>query len=482
MLVFNEGMPRAGKSYDAVKSHILPALVAGRRVYARLNGLDHEKIAAFLGLDLARVRELLVLVPTADVLQVFRAVNDRQHGWSIPAHLKDALFVVDEAHEFYVADRLPIDPPLEQFFSLHGQNGMDGVLLSQYYRRLHSSVRCRIERKNLFQKLSAVSLDGSYLVRRYHATGPERFELVTSDTCKYDKAIFPLYSGYAPGAGNAAVYKAGGATVWKRVAKYAIFIVPAVVAAIWLLSRFFTGSGGLVTKHAMPTASRAPTVQASAAPAHILPVVPGGGNLLGRHGREQRVAESELRRFLPQTSDKEAIAAHVDAVRDLRPGWSRPLEKLGCRHDAAPVKVGVPPCERVHFLGLCIHDRPWCCQTRTIRTRLAILALEPAVKSPLHFHHLALSRDYGQRHRGLDALLVQFVKVFRQFLPQARLDARPAHLLFHLGLVVGAHDGKVTGGSMARQESHGWRLQLFGLAFRSDPHRGRRIRRSRLVA
>jgi len=295
MLVFNEGMPRAGKSYDAVKSHILPALVAGRRVYARLNGLDHEKIAAYLSLPLERVQSLLVLVATADVLETFKAVNDPSAGWSIPAHLKDALFVVDEAHEFYVADRLPIDPPLEQFFSLHGQNGMDGVLLSQYYRRLHSSVRCRIERKNLFQKLSAVSLDGSYLVRRYHATGPERFELVTSDTCKYDKAIFPLYSGYAPGAGNAAVYKAGGATVWKRVAKYAIFIVPAVVAAIWLLSRFFTGSGGLVTKHAMPTASRAPTVQASAAPAHILPVVPGGGNKAGALVAD--IPETEFKRM-----------------------------------------------------------------------------------------------------------------------------------------------------------------------------------------
>ncbi|RWA38908.1 hypothetical protein C5H14_11335 [Xylella fastidiosa] len=39
MLVFNEGVPRSGKSYDAVKHHILPALREGRRVYARLNGL-----------------------------------------------------------------------------------------------------------------------------------------------------------------------------------------------------------------------------------------------------------------------------------------------------------------------------------------------------------------------------------------------------------------------------------------------------------
>ncbi|RNK90483.1 hypothetical protein C9400_18860, partial [Xanthomonas vasicola pv. vasculorum] len=34
MLVFNEGVPRAGKSYDAVKHHILPAIKKGRRVFA----------------------------------------------------------------------------------------------------------------------------------------------------------------------------------------------------------------------------------------------------------------------------------------------------------------------------------------------------------------------------------------------------------------------------------------------------------------
>ena len=43
MLVFNEGVPRAGKSYDAVKNHILPTLKKGRRVFARLNGLHHER-------------------------------------------------------------------------------------------------------------------------------------------------------------------------------------------------------------------------------------------------------------------------------------------------------------------------------------------------------------------------------------------------------------------------------------------------------
>ena len=59
MLVFNEGVPRSGKSYDAVLSHILPALKSGRVVYARVNGLNPDKIADYLGLSPAIVRDLL---------------------------------------------------------------------------------------------------------------------------------------------------------------------------------------------------------------------------------------------------------------------------------------------------------------------------------------------------------------------------------------------------------------------------------------
>lgn len=297
MLVFNEGMPRAGKSYDAVKSHILPALAAGRRVYARLNGLDHDKIAAHLSLPIERVRELLVLVPSADVQRVFSAVNDPAHGWTIPAHLKDALFVIDECHEFYVADRLPISPAFEQFFSLHGQNGMDGVLMSQYYRRLHSSVRCRIERKNVFQKLTAVKMKGSYLVSRYHATAPEKFELVTAETCRYDPAIFPLYSGYAPGAGNVEVYEAGGASVWRRVGRVAIFVVPLVLLGLYVLVHFFSGSGGMV-RHRAAAPAAAPLSsagRASAAPGGVLPIVAGGGNKAGSLVAE--IPESEFKQM-----------------------------------------------------------------------------------------------------------------------------------------------------------------------------------------
>lgn len=270
MLVFNEGLPRAGKSYDVVKNHILPALKAGRRVYARLNGVDEPerrtKIAEYIGVSDSQLDALLFHVSTAEVGKLFRAERSPSGEWVIPDQLKDSLFVVDECHSFYVASTQPIDPSIEEFFALIGQNGGDGVLLTQYYRRLHSSIRGRIERKNVFQKLTAVGMDASYTVTRYHATAPDKYEKVSTSTEKYDPAIFPLYKGYADGAANRSVYKGGGQTVWRALAKYAVYVVPLVLGAVWLLSRFFGGDVGLEKGHtSAPVAQSARSLDPSGA-------------------------------------------------------------------------------------------------------------------------------------------------------------------------------------------------------------------------
>lgn len=258
MLVFNEGLPRSGKSYDVVKNHILPALQAGRKVFARLNGLDEpakrKAIADYLHMDSATLDERLVHVTSAEVRTLFVAVKDAAGEWTIPDQLKDNLFVVDECHSFYVASREAIDPAVEEFFALIGQNGGDGVLMSQWYRRLHSSLRARIERKNLFQKLTAVGMDGKYNVTRYHALGPDRFEKVGAEVQTYDPAIFPMYKGYADGTGNRAVYKAGGKTVWNKIGKYAVFVLPVFAFGVYQLTHFFGKDSGL----AKPTAAVQP--------------------------------------------------------------------------------------------------------------------------------------------------------------------------------------------------------------------------------
>ncbi|WP_369929326.1 zonular occludens toxin domain-containing protein [Xanthomonas sp. NCPPB 2632] len=275
MLVFNEGVPRSGKSYDAVKTHILPALKAGRRVYARLNGLNHEKIAAYLKIPLEQVQALLIHVETRDVVKTFQAVppasryeKDAAGSWSIPDDMKNALFVIDEVHEFYVTGRQPLAEPVEQFFALHGQNGMDGVIMTQAYKRLHAVIRARIERKNQFQKLTAVGLKSRYRVSYFTTIAPDRYERVGGQTLKYDPDIFPLYAGYAVGATNTEVYESGGRTVWAKLARPLIIAAVILGFAIPVVNRFMHGDVKL-TKTPTTPAYMTPPAKAGSAPAPL---------------------------------------------------------------------------------------------------------------------------------------------------------------------------------------------------------------------
>ena len=133
-------------------------------------------------------------------------------------------------------------------------------------------MRARIERKNVFQKLTAVGMTGKYLVTRFHTTTPDRFEKVGSDTCTYDPAIFPLYKGYADGASNVSVYKAGGKTVWHKLRKLAFIVAPVVLLGGLSLHRFFTGSGGLAPAKPAPRVVPAAPVAAPETMAKVKPL------------------------------------------------------------------------------------------------------------------------------------------------------------------------------------------------------------------
>lgn len=233
MLVFNEGVPRSGKSYDAVKNHILPALKKGRKVLARLNGLKHELIAKYLGMRLEDVEALLIHVPNEDV--------PRLHEMIEPG----CLVVIDECHDFYVASVKALPTHVEKFFAEHGHYGMDIVLMSQFWKRLHVAVRARVERKTVFQKLTAVGMKGKYLATFYHTVSPDKFEKVGKKTEAYDPAIFPLYDGYVPGVENTEVYEEGGVTVWRSVIP--LFIVAGLLLAGggWAFMHFFGSKAGV---------------------------------------------------------------------------------------------------------------------------------------------------------------------------------------------------------------------------------------------
>lgn len=243
MITFNEGVPGSGKSYDAVVSHILPALKEGRTVVARINGLNRAKIAEFLGEPVEWVDEKLIELPSDQVRTACRAIGlegEEQLDQWVP---RDALVVIDECHEFFLAGRQPLPPETEKFFALHRHFGLDVVLISQWYKRLHAALRARIERKTVFVKLNAFGMSRSYVAQHFTTVCPDKFEFVGKAVQRYKPKVFPLYQSVVAGTKNLEVYSAGTQTVWRRFALPGVaLLVVAVIAGSQLLAFFSAGS------------------------------------------------------------------------------------------------------------------------------------------------------------------------------------------------------------------------------------------------
>ena len=228
MLILNEGVPRSGKSYDAVATHILPALKKGRKIFARLDGINHAYIAQHLKLDESVVRERLEILSSDDVRELLRA-KKQDKEWVIDDRFRNALIVIDEVHGFYPSDRtVKISEEVEEFFAVHGHYGIDLLVMTQWYKRLATVVRARIERKCVFQKMLAASLENRYIVHYYTTVVPDKFVRVGRKIFKYDPAVFPAYSSYVGSDIDTAVYEGGKKTVWAVVLPAALIFIVAL--------------------------------------------------------------------------------------------------------------------------------------------------------------------------------------------------------------------------------------------------------------
>ncbi|MGQ5299452.1 zonular occludens toxin domain-containing protein [Xanthomonas arboricola] len=255
MIVGKEGQPRSGKSFETVKYDIVEALKAKRRTYARLNGLNHEKIAEHLQMPVEQVRSLLTVMNDNQVHE-WLVCDTQEDGSLVFPHIeKGSLIVVDEVHEYWPTGRAAIPKPNADFFAKHGHIGLDVVLMSQDFKEVHRSVIRRMQRKNLYTKLDALGKDESYSLRYYTASTAGKFELTGSEKRSYDPAIYPLYHGIQPGVGENPVYKTGSRTIWQTAKKPAIAMALGTALGIYFIVRFFTG-GGMTPEKAKDTAKQ----------------------------------------------------------------------------------------------------------------------------------------------------------------------------------------------------------------------------------
>lgn len=266
MIIFHEGLPGSGKSYEAMSSRIVPALIKGRQVIAYVEGLNFEKIAELAGIELDRCRELLTAL-TRDQIQTQpddsagRAAKVIDH---LPELVRDnALVVLDEAQNFW-GNRARLSPAMVELITEHRHRGMDIVLMGQDLRDVHATWRRRTELKLCFLKLNGF---GKMFAKKYSCTtfrhlGGDEFKRVGMQVTAYDPRYFGSYASHVADDTNTESYGEERAQVLGHpMLKYGVpASILAGVIGLWQAWAFFhPDQPAKPPQHAAAPAHAAPT-------------------------------------------------------------------------------------------------------------------------------------------------------------------------------------------------------------------------------
>lgn len=204
-----KGKPRSGKSYEAVRYHILPAIQEGRKVVTNIP-LNIDEFVKIFG---SQVRELIDVYPFD-----FKKPYGNERGLPYLSDPEDyikyetwkddngkdygPLFVIDECHFHFpthTAGKSVIPQDLTQkqlnFFSGHGHWGFDFLLLTQSDRKLNKLLREDIEICFEVRKVRAHS-DSSYSRKTSYYGEPRTTGLISTETRKYESQYFALYKSH----------------------------------------------------------------------------------------------------------------------------------------------------------------------------------------------------------------------------------------------------------------------------------------------
>ncbi|MDI1278641.1 zonular occludens toxin domain-containing protein [Methylobacter sp.] len=232
MIVFHEGLPRSGKSYEAALKQIIPALIKGRHVFAYIDGLNHEKFSAVSGLSLDRVTELLHQLTKEQVKDVHNHVQN------------DSLVLLDELQDFFPAGKTTLDPGITEFVTQHGHRGIDIVCMGQDHRDCHMLWKRRIDTLITFVKRDAVGRPTEYTWTTFKQQSG-KFKQLRSGSGTYDPKYFGLYKSHLEGVTSIDAHQDDRINIFKSsVFTFWLPLFAAVlIVSCWYLWGFFHGNG-----------------------------------------------------------------------------------------------------------------------------------------------------------------------------------------------------------------------------------------------
>jgi zona occludens toxin len=228
MITFHEGLPRSGKSYEAMVEHIIPNVKKGRKIFAYIEGINHEKISQLTDVSLEEVQQLVVQVNRDDVMKIFDVVED------------SSFVIIDELQNFFPSGRQKLGDGMTKFVTEHGHRGLDILAMGQSLADCHNLWKRRTEVKMVFTKMTAVGLSKSYRWQAYRgqlgSTGDIKYTKIRSGTKKYDSKYFGTYKSHVSEDTNSDDYIDDRSNVFKS--STFLYGVPIVILVLYLAVSF----------------------------------------------------------------------------------------------------------------------------------------------------------------------------------------------------------------------------------------------------
>lgn len=218
------GPPGAGKSYEAVVYHVLPALEMGRRVITNLPlNVDEieNRIPGASSLIEIRERQKGDFVP-------FQAIEHYGSDWRHEDGF-GPLYVIDECHKPLPRGRTSIE--VDEWFAEHRHEGADVLLITQSYGKVSKSIIDMVQNLYRVRKASALGSTKRYIRKVQDGI---RGEVVNEAIRKYSPEHFALYTSHTKS--NVAVNEAQAndiRPIWKNWSVIgAVLMIPMGLAVL----------------------------------------------------------------------------------------------------------------------------------------------------------------------------------------------------------------------------------------------------------
>lgn len=252
------GIPGSGKSYEVVKSVILPAFMNGRRIVTNIVGIDKEAIIDYVYQLRGNDKKFnpsslgdIIVVEDKDVLLdnffPFKGSSDDEtiakngdlicldEVWRI---FDDAKSIKDN-HKSFLAEH-------RHFTNEKGET-CDLVVINQAINNIPKFIKDRIETTYRMSKLSALGLTSRYRIDVHIGARIYKSTLVNSIQSKYDSEIFKLYKSYD--GNNAKEQQIDSRNNYLKSFKFLSMLFSIVIlffVAYYFLSKFWSESDGVL--------------------------------------------------------------------------------------------------------------------------------------------------------------------------------------------------------------------------------------------